>query len=293
MVGGYDEILQPKVVDERFDYDMFADEKKIDCIGVWQVRTFDYRNEDKTRESRYPKMHPEELLPEYEASLYIDANLNIADREIYDTVVSYCEQGVDWAGYKTPLDDCIYGHAYWVMSMQLDREKTVFELCKMLRKEGYPRNNGLHENAIIYRRNNDICRQVDEMWWDLYVRYSRRDQLSLDYVLWKYPDIEERSILPQGERYCSTKLVICTSHTSKAYGTNRRAVCQDTFFQLLRAKIRSSIPEKRERFEDFHFWLYGLPPFVARVLLFTWGMAYAPKCLYRYLQRRRERSLSS
>ena len=30
--------------------------------------------------------------------------------------------------------------------------------------------------------------------------------------------------------------------------------------------------EKIEQFREFHYWLYGLNPIVARVLLYLWGV---------------------
>ena len=87
MVGDYDKILQPLVVDDRFDYVLFTDQARNDKIGVWQVRTFDYQNDDKTRISRYLKTHPEKLLPEYDASLWIDGNIQITNSYIYNRFI--------------------------------------------------------------------------------------------------------------------------------------------------------------------------------------------------------------
>ena len=75
--GGYDNVQQPLVVDERFDYILFTDSADAKQKGVWQVRSIPYQNADLTRLSRYPKMHPNELLSDYAASLYIDANIQI------------------------------------------------------------------------------------------------------------------------------------------------------------------------------------------------------------------------
>lgn len=45
---------------------------------------------------------------------------------------------------------------------------------------------GLTENNVIYRKHKDPrCIKVMEDWWYMVENYSRRDQLSLFYVLWK------------------------------------------------------------------------------------------------------------
>ena len=275
LVGEYDKVLQPKVVDERFAYILFTDNVTSDRIGVWEVRTFDYHNIDKTRESRYPKMHPELLLPEYEASLYIDANISIADKVIYERVISFYEQGVNWAGILHPHNPSrglycrygIYGHAFWAMSFGVDNEKSIFKLCSMLRKEGYPRNREMHENNVIYRKKDEVCRQIDELWWKLYCNYSRRDQLTLEYALWKHPEVQLGLMLPKGERAFDTSAFDTCLHTSSA---SRTRFVKKSVFEYIRDRIRNSMPDKRDRFEDFHYWLYGLPPLASRFVLFLW-----------------------
>ena len=47
--GGYDDILQPKVVDNRFDYILFTDHTDASTIGIWQVKTIPYVHADSTR----------------------------------------------------------------------------------------------------------------------------------------------------------------------------------------------------------------------------------------------------
>ena len=148
--GGYDIVQQPLVIDERFDYVLFSDSKENKSIGVWQVRSIPYENADLTRRSRYPKMHPNELLGEYMSSLYIDANIQITGQHIYDRVVEYYEQGIDWAGIQHPYRDCIYDEAYAIYG--LDTEANILRWCHQLRSENYPRHRGLFENNIIFRR---------------------------------------------------------------------------------------------------------------------------------------------
>ena len=62
VVGNYDEILQPKVVDDRFDYILFSNDIKEKNIGVWQVRPINYINEIQTKIARWVKTHPEEYM---------------------------------------------------------------------------------------------------------------------------------------------------------------------------------------------------------------------------------------
>ena len=290
MVGGYDKVEQPLVVDERFDYVLFTDVVKTERMGVWQVRAVPYFHEDFTRYSRYPKMHPEELFSEYAASLYIDANLQIVSRDLYDQCVAFYEQGVDWGGVKhpnPPYADCIYDHAFVVLACGLDTERTVFRWCHRLRKEGYPQNNGLYENNVIFRINNEACRQVDESWWQLYCDYSRRDQLSLFYVFWKHPSLRHELLLPEDERAVNSKWLKLSLHGNVAPKT--RTVKQG-FLEHARTRLRSAANiEKRLKWNKFHYRLYGLPLPIAFAILNLWSLfavvVYGPRIKYEAYKR--------
>lgn len=267
--GGYDVVQQPLVIDARFDYVLFTDVMPEKKKGVWSVRSIPYENADLTRLSRYPKMHPNELLGDYAASLYIDANIQITGQKIYDRFVELYEQGVDWASVKHPFRDCIYDEAY--VAYGLDTEENIIRWCHRLKTEGYPRHRGLLENGITYRMHNSITRQVNEMWWSLYEQYTRRDQLTLCYVLWKVPEIKVDLILPEGESSLNSKSVTINKHQKSAKKAGRRGV-KESFWEHARNRCRIGMEEKTDAFREFHYWLYGLNPIVAKVLLHLWGV---------------------
>lgn len=186
MVGGYDEIMQPQVVDDRFDYILFSNDIKEDRVGVWQVRPIAYTNPDNTRICRYVKTHPEELLPGYDASVWMDSNIRIMTSAVYERVIELYESGALIASMNHPLRDCIYDEAFEVMYIRYEREKVVVDWCHKLRKENYPKHNGLYETNVMFRKHNtSLISETNVMWWDCIEKYSKRDQLSFNYVLWK------------------------------------------------------------------------------------------------------------
>ena len=186
MVGGYDEIMQPVVVDDRFDYILFSNDIKEDRVGVWQVRPIAYTNPDNTRICRYVKTHPEELLPGYDASVWMDSNIRIMTSAVYERIVELYESGSLIASINHPERDCIYDEAFIVIAWGVELEKIVIDWCHKLRKENYPKHNGLYETNVMFRAHtNEKIQAVDTMWWDCIEKYSKRDQLSFNYVLWK------------------------------------------------------------------------------------------------------------
>lgn len=279
IVGNYDSIMQPAIIDDRFDYVLFTDKKHSEKIGVWQVRSFDYKNDDKTRLSRYPKMHPNVLLSEYEASLYLDANVQIIGCRIYDRVLALYEDRIDWGGIQHPFRDCIYDEAY--VCYGKEKESKIMRWCHYLRKENYPRHHGLYENNVIFRMHNSTVRQIDDEWWILYEQSVCRDQLILGFVFWNNPEIKKSLLLPLGESVWKSDTVKRYEHVLPIAGGH----CRHTFGEHLRCRCRVGIQEKEAQFKEFHYWLYGLNPALALVLLYFWGVCatiiYGPIIKYR------------
>lgn len=185
MVGAYDEIRQPLVVDERFDYVLFSNEIQSSNVGVWQVRKIDYSNSDNTRICRYVKTHPETLLAGYVFSVWMDSNIQICTDYIYRRTIELFDYGVLVSSTYHPGWDCIYTEAVQLIYMGVEHEDMVLRWCHRLRKEGYPQHNGLCETAILFRVMDARIKELDELWWNCIDAFSRRDQLSFNYALWK------------------------------------------------------------------------------------------------------------
>lgn len=186
MVGAYDDILLPKVVDERFDYILFSNDIQEERVGVWEVRPIAYHNEDRTRICRYVKTHPEKMVPGYEVSIWMDSNVQILTDYFYKRVIELDEKDVLVSSMWHPTRHCIYEEAFAVLRMGVEHEDVVVDWCHELQKEKYPRNNGLCETAVMYRKHGKgEVEQLDSLWWHCIEQHSRRDQLSFNYVLWK------------------------------------------------------------------------------------------------------------
>lgn len=180
IVGGYDVLRQPKVVDGDFDYICFSDDTSRERDGVWQIRQIPYSSEDRTRLSRYVKLLPHKVLQEYDESLWIDANITITGAGVYDAVRLASGRGSLIAQVPHLERDCVYDE---IVACYKDLRIGYGEARRVrqhLMDEGFPRHFGLMENNLIFRRHNDpavIC--LSESWWEEYNAFSRRDQLSL------------------------------------------------------------------------------------------------------------------
>ena len=268
-IGGYDHVHQPLVIDSRFDYILFTDKAMEEQVGVWQVRKVDYINEDKTRVARYVKINPEKLMPEYAATLWIDGSMQITSSYLYDKCCELYAKGVQFASVRHPWRDCIYDEAYAVYG--LDEETKIFNWCHLLRAENYPRHNGLWETGVLYRKNDALVMKMDEAWWNIINQNTRRDQLSLNYVQWKIPDLQTDLLLPEGESAWKSNAIRIHKHQTTSLQSGRRGI-KETFWEHARCRCRNGMEEKADQFREFHYWLYGLNPAVAKVLLHLWGV---------------------
>ena len=279
-IGAYDNICQPKYIDGRFDYILFTDEPKEKHIGVWEVRKVDYSNSDKTRIARYVKTHPHTLLPQYEATVWLDANLEITSPFIYERSIELCESKTQLASIKHPTRDCIYDEAYWVYG--LDSEIKIFEWCHFLRNIGYPRHNGLYETNVLFRINDENVADLNEQWWKAILEHSRRDQLSLNYLLWNSA-IPQDYILPPGEHAVNSKHICKRLHNNVASTSGRRSL-QQTKWEHFRNRCRMGLPSKHDSFQKVHYFLYQLPVKMGMALLNLWTIyaiiIYGPRIKY-------------
>lgn len=188
LTGGYDELLVPDFINSDYDYVCFTDDKDMIAkgyIGPWKMEPLRFSELDNGKNNRWHKMHPHILFPTYESSIYIDSNVNFLTGKIFEYVLALPKKCFI-ALQRHARRDCIYEEAEFVVDIGLDKKENVEPLVQKYRGEGFPEHFGLAENNIIYRKhNNKECVNLMEEWWDIFIKYSRRDQLSLFYLLWK------------------------------------------------------------------------------------------------------------
>lgn len=199
VTGHFDDVKQPLVKDSRFDYILFTDVPIASDTGVWQVRPILYQHENARQRSRYPKIHPELVLSDYSASLYIDGNIQITSQWVYDRCVELFEQGIEWASIKHQWRNNVFEEMDWMIKAKWVHDYDVLSWCRFLHKEGYAYQNFMFENNIIFRRHTENVKKVNDIWWWSVENYVKRDQFSLMYALWKVPEIKTGFFLPETE----------------------------------------------------------------------------------------------
>lgn len=190
--GGYEGLIpQPRF--DGVDYICFTDSPvRSKC---WDVRVVESDLDDPTRNARKYKLLPHKFLPDYRISVWIDANyLVVGDiRKLVDSKLKDANIAVfDHAQTRSDPRNCVYEEYRSIVDMgkktgnYKDDPDVMSGQIERYRKEGYPPNNGLIFTAALLRRHHepDVIRTM-ERWWQEISLGSRRDQLSLNYAVWK------------------------------------------------------------------------------------------------------------
>ncbi len=196
--GGYDDIPQYEAVSNDWDYVFFTDNKELiekKHIGHWEIRPLVFDKQTNVKNARWHKVNTHILFPNYEASLWLDANIIVKSPNVINKVEKMLADNIQISVPLHPARACIYEEAKIIIGADIDYAKTVKEEMKHLKTENYPTNNGLHETCIIFRRHNNI-KDALSLWWQMIEKYSKRDQLSFDYAIWK----NNISVLPFYEK---------------------------------------------------------------------------------------------
>jgi hypothetical protein len=197
LVGGYDILRQSHCVYEDFDYICFSNDIPEVNIGIWKIRKIPYDHPDKTRLSRYVKLKPHTVLSEYKYSLWIDANIDIVNEDIRIRIEELIASNSKIAQLQHVTRDCIYDDITACIRLANENMHMLYKQYKFLKAEDYPTHYGLFENNVIYRQHNDkLVMKISENWWELYMKFSKRDQLSLCYIYWKF-DFMPDLLLPE------------------------------------------------------------------------------------------------
>lgn len=186
IVGNCDIIpIVQDYVREDWIYVCFTDNKtllKLGKFGNWLIRPLAFDSLDSTKNARWHKTHPFELFPDSEENLWIDANINILTSSIFELVEnSYCDLLVP----KHYCRNSIYKELDVVTALSKEKKENINKVKEFLLNNNMPDNFGLNETNIIYRKPTKRIIKLMSDWWQMIETFSKRDQVSFSYVLWK------------------------------------------------------------------------------------------------------------
>lgn len=187
VVGDYDNVREPLYISDKCDYCVISEEKKgndstYKWKSVYDVVPQKWWN-DNTRMNRYCKINAHEIFPEYKYSIYVDGNIIITEE-----MAHFFERlpktylAVSGESYW----DSVYIEAFRCIESKRDKKEVIMKQVQDYWNQGMPDHYGAFLcNVLLREHNNPICKKLMQDWWEQLTKYSRRDQISLPYVLWK------------------------------------------------------------------------------------------------------------
>lgn len=185
--GNYDHLIEPLYKSQYCDYYVITDQivpansswKKYDTSSIT-----DFEELDNYKKSKYCKMFPDILFPEYDYSIWVDGNVQIT-ADMYPFVDRMGDAKM--ATFNNPLHNCIYTEAIFNVCQNNAKIDELFKQIEKYRSDGFPPKYGMRECTIIARLHSDPeCKELMVSWWEQVNTYTMRDQISLPYVLWKH-----------------------------------------------------------------------------------------------------------
>jgi len=183
LTGGYDRLAQPGVIHPDYDYICFTDAGE-GRDGAWELQRIPFETPDPVTRARYCKLQPHVVLPEYDISVFMDANLCITGDGFYEAVEKALAAGTPIAGLPHPERDCVFDELRYCYLKDKLSTCAAFRHRRHLISLGMPRHAGLLETNILLRAHNTPeLIALDDAWWEEFQRCCTRDQLSLPPVL--------------------------------------------------------------------------------------------------------------
>lgn len=186
-MGNYDRLSDNQLQLPNVDYICFTDNKWLKS-SIWNVIYVDPFYTDSNRSAKIYKILPHKFLPnEYDKSVWIDGNFSVTGdfRGIFNGNSNHYT--FDHSQTKTDRWDCLYKEYEVCLRLLKDDPNIMKRQIDKYKREGYPKNNGLACSGVLLRNHkNDKLKYIMEEWWNEIKNNSKRDQLSFNYITWKY-----------------------------------------------------------------------------------------------------------
>ena len=187
IIDGYDTLKDPSVVTPGWDYLCFSD------VGlgssVWQSVNSNGLpvgvTDAKRRASLLKIEHHRTLAEGYDLCITLDGSMKV-NVNLNDFLAEFWTADADMAIAKHPKRNCVYDEGQVVLDQVMDDPVVVRDQLRRYELAQYPPNHGLYGTRMMVKNmHSERLRRACDRWSEEYRAGSRRDQLSLNYALWK------------------------------------------------------------------------------------------------------------
>ncbi len=185
ITGGYDNLHEIENPEKDVDYYCFTNNKNLKS-KTWKVVQIDDAGLDNCRLARKVKIlgHPS-IDEKYDIYVWSDADV-VWQKKISDFVKTFLKDA-PFAIFKHHSRKSIREEAIACLTCRKDSKEIIKKTLDFYETTGYKDDNGLFESTVFISRRGDadVCETM-QTWFEMVKKYSRRDQLSFSYAIWKH-----------------------------------------------------------------------------------------------------------
>jgi len=148
----------------------------------WEIRPPAFQHPDPRRQARQHKCLAHALFPDSEFTLWLDGSLTplVSPEQMISLLGAN-----DIAAFDRRKRRCAYAEAAEMARKRRDDPRLIHRQARRYHREGYPPDHGLCATTAVLRRTCPQIEGFNELWWSEIARGCNRDQVSVNYCLWR------------------------------------------------------------------------------------------------------------
>ena len=185
ITGEYDNLKEIKNKEKKIDYYCFTNNKNIKS-KTWNVIYIEDESLSNIVLARKIKILGHPIINEkYDILLWMDAAVEF-NKNIVDFIDNYLTDEDSFVGFKHGERNSILEEMDACIRFRKENKDNIENLKKIYKKESYKYDNGLIESTVLIKRPKDKkVMQTMDLWFKMVENYSKRDQLSFNYCIFK------------------------------------------------------------------------------------------------------------
>ncbi|MBV1879121.1 MAG: DUF616 domain-containing protein [Pseudomonadales bacterium] len=186
VVAGYDRVCKPKVRTRGVRYLLFSD--RADKVAGWTTKPIKEAQSSASLTNRWYKFFPHKAMQNVEYSMYVDGNRRITE-DLTSIFEEFRNSGAALGLFLHSDRSTIAEEVAACRNLgkfDADDEACIEGQLLDYKAAGLPDDQPLFDNGVLFRwhKHPQLAQSMQE-WWHQHQRYSKRDQISLPYVIWK------------------------------------------------------------------------------------------------------------
>lgn len=182
LYGGFD--VLPPIINklENVDYICFSDRDYPN--SDWEVIVVPPEFKDDNLNAKRFKILPHEYLKNYDASIFVDANTHLYGN--LEELIKVYLMGSDFVMFQHPCRDDLYKEVATIVGHRRHSPELLIKQIEKYHDMGLPANSGMVEGSFIWRKHkSSVLNAFMDEWWSHILKFSKRDQLSLGFLMWR------------------------------------------------------------------------------------------------------------